>query len=78
MLIIVVALVSIGSSTAYYLYITQKSKGCLDPENFKEFKLVKCTQLSHNVAKLKFALPTPTSVLDLLIEQHMSCRAQFP
>ncbi|CAN1251531.1 NADH--cytochrome b5 reductase 1, partial [Linum perenne] len=26
---------------------------CLDPENFKEFKLVKRTELSHNVAKGK-------------------------
>lgn len=48
--------------------------GCLDPEEFKEFKLVKRTQLSHNVAEFKFALPTPTSVLGLPIGQHMSCR----
>ena len=48
--------------------------GCLDPENFKEFKLVKRTELSHNVAKFKFALPTPNSVLGLPIGQHMSCR----
>lgn len=48
--------------------------GCLDPQDFKEFKLVKRTQLSHNVAKFKFALPTPTSVLGLPIGQHMSCR----
>ena len=48
--------------------------GCLDPENFKEFKLVKKTQLSHNVAKFKFELPTPTSVLGLPIGKHMSCR----
>lgn len=47
---------------------------CLDPENFKEFKLVKKTQLSHNVAKFRFELPTPTSVLGLPIGQHISCR----
>ncbi|KAK6247521.1 hypothetical protein QUC31_019086 [Theobroma cacao] len=50
--------------------------GCLDPEEFKEFKLVKRTQLSHNVAEFKFALPTPTSVLGLPIGQHMSCRGK--
>jgi cytochrome-b5 reductase len=50
------------------------SVGCLDPENFKEFKLVEKKQLSHNVAKFKFALPTPTSVLGLPIGQHISCR----
>lgn len=50
---------------------------CLDPENFKEFKLVKKTQLSHNVAKFRFDLPTPTSVLGLPIGQHISCRLIF-
>lgn len=44
-------------------------------ENFKEFKLVEKKQLSHNVAKFKFALPTPTSVLGLPIGQHISCRS---
>lgn len=48
--------------------------GCLDPENFKEFKLVKRTQLSHNVATFRFDLPTPKSVLGLPIGQHISCR----
>lgn len=47
---------------------------CLDPENFKEFKLVKKNQLSHNVAKFIFELPTSTSVLGLPIGQHISCR----
>jgi len=47
---------------------------CLDPENFKEFKLVKRHQLSHNVAKFVFELPTSTSVLGLPIGQHISCR----
>jgi hypothetical protein len=46
----------------------------LDAENFKEFKLVQKNQISHNVAKFKFALPTPTSVLGLPIGQHISCR----
>ncbi|KAL9260781.1 NADH--cytochrome b5 reductase 1-like protein [Drosera capensis] len=52
------------------------NRGCLDPENFKEFKLVKRTQLSHNVAKFRFDLPTPTSVLGLPIGQHMGCRGK--
>ncbi|OEL38652.1 NADH--cytochrome b5 reductase 1 [Dichanthelium oligosanthes] len=49
---------------------------CLDPENFRKFKLVEKKQISHNVAKFKFALPTPTSVLGLPIGQHISCRGQ--
>ncbi|KAG8655595.1 hypothetical protein MANES_04G055700v8 [Manihot esculenta] len=77
MISIAVALLAIGAGTAYYFYITtKKPKGCLDPEKFKEFKLVKRTQLSHNVAKFKFALPTPTSELGLPIGQHMSCRGK--
>ncbi|PQQ14072.1 NADH--cytochrome b5 reductase 1-like [Prunus yedoensis var. nudiflora] len=73
MLTIAMAVVAISVGTAYYFYVTKKTKGCLDPEKFKEFKLVKRTQLSHNVAKFKFALPTPTSVLGLPIGQHISC-----
>ncbi|CAL9000590.1 unnamed protein product [Prunus brigantina] len=76
MLTIAMAVVAIGVGTAYYFYVTKKPKGCLDPEKFKEFKLVKRTQLSHNVAKFKFALPTPTSELGLPIGQHISCRGK--
>ncbi|KAJ6717154.1 putative proteinDH-CYTOCHROME B5 REDUCTASE [Salix koriyanagi] len=76
MISIAVALVAIGAGTAFYFYITKKPKGCLDPENFKEYELVKRTELSHNVAKFKFALPTPNSVLGLPIGQHMSCRGK--
>ncbi|PNX88488.1 NADH cytochrome b5 reductase, partial [Trifolium pratense] len=49
---------------------------CLNPEQFSEFKLVKKAQLSHNVAKFTFELPTPTSVLGLLIGQHINCRGK--
>ncbi|CAI9787467.1 unnamed protein product [Fraxinus pennsylvanica] len=63
-------------AAAYFLFSSKKPKVCLDPENFKDFKLVKKTQISHNVAKFKFALPTPTSVLGLPIGQHISCRGK--
>lgn len=76
MITIAVALVAVVGATAYYYYLTKKPKGCLDPQNFREFELVKRTQLSHNVAKFKFALPTPMSVLGLPIGQHMSCRGK--
>ncbi|KAK6151426.1 hypothetical protein DH2020_014061 [Rehmannia glutinosa] len=71
---VAVGLIAVGG--AYVLFSSKKPKVCLDPENFKEFKLVKKTQLSHNVAKFKFALPTPTSVLGLPIGQHISCRGK--
>ncbi|MED6118953.1 NADH-cytochrome b5 reductase [Stylosanthes scabra] len=70
-----VAVVAIGVG-AFYIYSSKKPKVCLDPEKFKEFKLVKRQQLSHNVAKFTFALPTPTSVLGLPIGQHISCRGK--
>ncbi|KAF4397041.1 hypothetical protein G4B88_008887 [Cannabis sativa] len=70
-----VAFVAIGIG-AVFLFSSRKPKGCLDPENFKDFKLVKRTQLSHNVAKFTFELPTPTSILGLPIGQHISCRGK--
>ncbi|KAI4301002.1 hypothetical protein L6164_034321 [Bauhinia variegata] len=72
---VAVAIVAIGVG-ALYLYSSKKPKGSLDPENFREFKLVKRSQLSHNVAKFTFELPTPTSVLGLPIGQHISCRGK--
>ncbi|EYU20883.1 hypothetical protein MIMGU_mgv1a011564mg [Erythranthe guttata] len=68
---VTVGLIAVGA--AYILLSSKKPKVCLDSENFKEFKLVKKTQLSHNVAEFKFALPTPNSVLGLPIGQHISC-----
>ncbi|XP_071723303.1 NADH--cytochrome b5 reductase 1-like [Rutidosis leptorrhynchoides] len=78
MLTIAIALVAIGAGTAYYFYSLGKKskKGCLDTEVFQDFKLIKRTQLSHNVAKFRFSLPTPTSVLGLPIGKHMSCRGK--
>ncbi|XP_009797743.1 NADH--cytochrome b5 reductase 1 isoform X2 [Nicotiana tabacum] len=72
---VAVAVVAAGA-TAYFYFSSKKSKVCLNPEEFKEFKLVKRTQLSHNVAKFRFELPTPTSVLGLPIGQHISCRGK--
>ncbi|KAH9770988.1 NADH--cytochrome b5 reductase 1 [Citrus sinensis] len=70
-----VAVLAIAVGAAY-LFSSKKPKVSLDPENFKEFKLVKRLQLSHNVAKFTFELPTPTSVLGLPIGQHISCRGK--
>ncbi|XP_030966849.1 NADH--cytochrome b5 reductase 1-like isoform X1 [Quercus lobata] len=59
---------------AAYFHYNKKPKGSLNPEKFIDFKLVKKTQLSHNTAKFKFALPKPTSVLGLPVGQHIICR----
>jgi len=70
---VAVAAVGIGAT---YFFLSKKFKGSLDPENFRDFKLVERKQLSHNVAKFKFALLSPTSVLGLPIGQHISCRGK--
>ncbi|KAG6596195.1 NADH--cytochrome b5 reductase 1, partial [Cucurbita argyrosperma subsp. sororia] len=71
------ALVAIVAG-AFFLVSSRKpaSTACLDPENFKEFKLVKRTKLSHNVAKFTFILPKTDSILGLPIGQHLSCRGK--
>ncbi|XP_023540168.1 NADH--cytochrome b5 reductase 1-like [Cucurbita pepo subsp. pepo] len=71
------ALVAIVAG-AFFLVSSRKSasRACLDPENFKEFKLVKRTKLSHNVAKFTFILPKTDSILGLPIGQHLSCRGK--
>jgi NAD(P)H-flavin reductase len=46
----------------------------LDPKNFKEFKLVKKTQISPNAARFKFALPTPKSILGLPVGKNILVR----
>lgn len=76
MVAIGVAVAVVAVTAAYFLSSKKRSKGCLDPENFREFRLVKRVQLSHNVAKFTFALPNPTSVLGLPIGQHISCRGK--
>lgn len=73
---VAVAVVAVAVGGAFLLRRSKKPKGCLDPENFKKFKLVEKTQISHNVAKFRFSLPTPTSALGLPIGQHISCRGQ--
>ncbi|KAL0008236.1 hypothetical protein SO802_009738 [Lithocarpus litseifolius] len=67
---VALALVAIAA----YFYYNKKPRGSLNPEKFTDFKLVKKTQLSHNTAKFKFALPKPTSVLGLPVGQHIICR----
>ncbi|KAG5615206.1 hypothetical protein H5410_015030 [Solanum commersonii] len=67
------AAVAVGV-TAYFYFSSKRSKVCLNPEEFRTFKLVKRTHLSHSVARFRFELPTPTSVLGLPIGQHISCR----
>ncbi|MED6181075.1 NADH-cytochrome b5 reductase [Stylosanthes scabra] len=72
-----VAIVAVGLTAAYfYRRFTKVPKRCLDPNNFKEFELIKKTQLSHNSARFKFALPTPNSVLGLPVGKNILARGR--
>ncbi|GAB2272721.1 NADH-cytochrome b5 reductase [Dionaea muscipula] len=73
---IAVAVLAVFAGASYLFSSGKKPRGSLDPDHFRKFKLVKRVQLSHNVAKFTFELPTPTSVLGLPIGQHISCRGR--
>jgi cytochrome-b5 reductase len=66
------ALVAVVAGAAF-LYFINRKKTVLVLDKWLKFKCVKKDQVSHNVVKLRFALPTPTSVLGLPIGQHISC-----
>ncbi|KAK7317415.1 hypothetical protein RJT34_01620 [Clitoria ternatea] len=70
------AIALVAVTTAYLYYRIKKSKGCLDPQNFKEFKLMKKTQVSHNTARFRFALRTPSSVLGLPVGKNILARGR--
>ncbi|KAB5539141.1 hypothetical protein DKX38_016674 [Salix brachista] len=67
--------VTIAAASSYY-FLCRKSKGCLDPQKFKEFKLIKKTPISPNAAKFRFSLPTPKSLLGLPAGKHVVCRGR--
>jgi len=67
------ALVAVVAGAAYVWYANRKPRTVLRPDRWLKFKLAKKEQVSHNVVKLRFALPTPKSVLGLPIGQHISC-----
>ncbi|KAL3579534.1 hypothetical protein D5086_021038 [Populus alba] len=73
--LIAVFSVAIAAASSYY-FLSRKPKGCLDPQRFKEFKLIKKTQISPNVARFRFSLPTPKSVLGLPVGTHVVCRGK--
>eukprot|EP00249_Psilotum_nudum_P010790 c22771_g1_i1 orf=423-1277(+) len=73
---IVLAVVAVAAGAGYIFLAPKKPKGCLDPENWRPFKLVKRAQVSHNVVRFHFALPTTVSVLGLPIGQHIRCQGK--
>ncbi|KAM7508531.1 hypothetical protein LguiA_018984 [Lonicera macranthoides] len=75
---VVVALASVVgiAAAAACIFSKRRPKGCLDPQKFKEFKLVRKRKLNHNTDRFTFSLPTPTSVLGLPVGQHIRCRGK--
>lgn len=71
-LLLVIA-VAVG---AFLLYAyTKKAKVALDPTRFKQFQLIKKTEVSHDTHIFRFALDTPEQTLGLPIGQHIVLRA---
>ncbi|XAR63575.1 Cytochrome-b5 reductase [Bertholletia excelsa] len=73
---LLVAFLIIAATVLQFYYTRKRPRGCLDPDEFREFKLVKKTQINHNVARFRFALPTPSSVLGLPVGYHVRCRGK--
>ncbi|KAJ4172757.1 NADH-cytochrome b5 reductase [Fusarium falciforme] len=56
----------------------QVATKALQPDHFQEFKLLEKNMVSHNVARYRFNLPSPESILGLPIGQHISISALIP
>ncbi|KAF3386382.1 NADH-cytochrome b5 reductase 1 [Penicillium rolfsii] len=71
-----VALAGIISSVAFFAG-GNKPRKVLKPTEFQDFTLKEITEISHNVAIYRFALPRPTDILGLPIGQHISLAANI-
>jgi len=72
---VLTALFLVGT-TLYKSFQKPRAKP-LDPSAWKEFTLVKKTQISPNTAIYRFGLPYPDDVLGLPIGQHVSVSAEI-
>ncbi|KAI8335881.1 hypothetical protein BC941DRAFT_429653 [Chlamydoabsidia padenii] len=61
---------------AAYFFLSKKS-AVLDPKEYKDFKLIQKTAISHNTAIYRFGLPRQEDVLGLPIGQHISVMAEI-
>ncbi|KAJ5613320.1 NADH-cytochrome b5 reductase [Penicillium lagena] len=59
----------------YLIFGSSKPRKVLIPTEFQDFVLKEKTEVSHNVAIYRFALPRPTDILGLPIGQHISLAA---
>ncbi|KAF8649826.1 hypothetical protein AX16_005591 [Volvariella volvacea WC 439] len=73
-------LVTVGIITLTFLWtkvINRGRKPVLNPDAWQEFPLKEKTQVSHNTAIYRFALPNSQDVLGLPIGQHISISAEI-
>ncbi|KAI9283357.1 hypothetical protein BY458DRAFT_496284 [Sporodiniella umbellata] len=64
-------------TTVTYFIFNNKRKCILNPKNFKSFKLIEKTPISHNTSKYRFQLPCSSDILGLPIGQHISIMAEI-
>ncbi|KAI8331228.1 hypothetical protein BC941DRAFT_439378 [Chlamydoabsidia padenii] len=67
------AIIVAGSA---YFFLNKKTP-VLDPKDYKNFKLIQKTVISHNTAIYRFGLPRKDDVLGLPIGQHISVMAEI-
>jgi hypothetical protein len=56
------------------LSLLSRKKIALDPERWQAFKLIEIENISHDVRRLRFALPSKDHILGLPIGQHISLK----
>jgi cytochrome-b5 reductase len=69
LLVVLLAIIFLGGKKA--------AEPVLHPTEWRNFKLVKKTQLTHNTARYRFGLPKETDCLGLPIGQHISIQANI-
>jgi len=76
---VLLALFVVTTTCVFALFLRPKPKRppVLDPKEWKEFELVKKTNVSPNTAIYRFGLPDPLDVLGLPIGQHISISAEI-
>jgi cytochrome-b5 reductase len=71
--ILIIIALAVGAFFAY-MY-TKTARTALDPTTFKQFKLIKKTEVSHDTHIFRFALDNPEQTLGLPVGQHIVLRA---
>ncbi|KAF9427959.1 NADH-cytochrome b5 reductase [Entomortierella beljakovae] len=67
----------VAATWAGFFYKKSSRAPPMDPKEYRKFKLVERTVLSHNTGMYKFALPHADDTLNLPIGQHISIMANI-